>query len=57
MMAPLWADHGHLNDWYARIAARPTYHKAVVQWGDITEAKRTEHGRGAFDAIEKLWNA
>ncbi|NDC89353.1 MAG: glutathione S-transferase family protein [Bacteroidetes bacterium] len=57
MMAPLWADHVHLNDWYGRVAARPAYHKAVVEWGDITEAKRTEHGRGAFEAIEKLWNA
>lgn len=57
MMAPLWAHMEHLCEWYERIASRPAYQKAVVEWGDITEAKRTEHGTGAFDTIEKLWNA
>ena len=55
MMAPLWAHMTHLNDWYARISARPAYQKAVVSWGDVTEAKRTEHGAGAFESIAKLW--
>lgn len=55
MMAPLWEHMKSLNEWYARIAARPAYIKAVVEWGDITEAKRTEHGRGAFETISKLW--
>ncbi len=56
-MAPLWQHMEHLNDWYARVAARPAYHKAIVEWGDITEAKRTEHGDASFETIEKLWNA
>ncbi len=56
MMAPLWAEMQPLNDWYRRIASRPAYRKAVTDWGDITEAKRTEHGTGAFDTIAKLWS-
>lgn len=56
-MAPLWREMTHLNDWYARIAARPAWKKAVTAWGDVTEAKRVEHGKGAFDAIARLWNA
>jgi glutathione S-transferase len=56
MMAPLWGYMTHLGDWYARISARPAYQKAVVEWGDITAAKRTEHGRGAFETISKLWD-
>lgn len=55
MMAPLWAQMTHLTDWYDRIAARPAYHKAIVEWGDITSGKRTEHGTGAFETIAKLW--
>lgn len=54
-MAPLWEHLGHLNDWYARIAARPAYEKAVVEWGDITAAERVEHGREAFPRIAELW--
>jgi len=57
MMSPLWGDLTHLNDWYGRIAARPAYQNAVVAWGDVTEAKRTEHGTGAFETIERLWQA
>jgi len=57
MMSPLWDDMVHLNEWYARIAARPAYQKAVVEWGDITEAKRFEHGIGAYETIERLWQA
>lgn len=56
-MAPLWENMTHLNDWYARIAARPAYRKAITDWGDVTSAKRTEHGRAAFDTIARLWNA
>jgi glutathione S-transferase len=55
MMAPLWSNMTHLNDWYARISSRPAYQKAVVDWGDVTAAKRTEHGNEAFEAISKLW--
>jgi len=54
MMAPLWGELSHLNEWYSRIAARPAYRKAVVEWGDITEAKRREHGTAAFETIERL---
>ena len=56
-MAPLWEHMAHLNDWYARIAARPAYRKAVIDWGDVTSGKRTEHGKAAFGTIERLWNA
>jgi len=57
MMAPLWSHMTDLNDWYARISARPAFQKAVLDWGDITEAKRTEHGRGAFERVSELWFA
>ncbi len=57
MMAPLWAHMEPLNEWYQRIAARLAYQKAVVDWGDVTELKRTEHGTGAFETIAKLWAA
>ncbi|MGI1661521.1 glutathione S-transferase family protein [Palleronia sp. KMU-117] len=57
MMAPLWSHLTALNTWYARIAERPAYKTAVIDWGDITEAKRTEHGQGAFPEIAKLWMA
>jgi glutathione S-transferase len=56
MMAPLWSGLGHLNEWYARIAARPAYQRAVIEWGDVTEAERREHGTAAFNRISELWN-
>ena len=55
MMAPLWAKLAHLNDWYARIAARPAYEKAIVAWGDVTSSERTEHGQEAFPRLAALW--
>lgn len=55
MMAPLWAHMTNLTAWYDRIAARPAYRRAVIDWGDITEAKRTEHGTAAFDTVARLW--
>ncbi|KPP83903.1 MAG: glutathione S-transferase [Rhodobacteraceae bacterium HLUCCA08] len=54
-MSPLWSHMTHLTDWYDRIAARPAYKAAIVDWGDITRAKRTEHGKAAFDTIARLW--
>lgn len=57
MMAPLWAHLEHLCEWYDRIAARPAWKTAVIDWGDITEDKRTEHGTGAFETIRQLWQA
>jgi len=56
-MAPLWRDLGHLNEWYARIAQRPAYERAIVQWGDVTEGERKEHGQAAFPQVAKLWEA
>lgn len=56
-MAPLWRHLEALNDWYARIAARPAWKTAVVDWGDVTTQKRIEHGQASFDTIERLWNA
>ena len=55
MMAPLWDHMTYLNDWYARIAARPAYITAVIDWGDITSSKRAEHGKAAFADIARLW--
>ncbi|HSG95972.1 MAG TPA: glutathione S-transferase family protein, partial [Afifellaceae bacterium] len=57
MMAPLWQHLDHLNEWYGRITARPAYERAVVRWGDVTEAERKEHGTAAFFQIAALWNA
>lgn len=55
MMAPLWHHLMHLNAWYARIAARPAYEKAVVAWGDVTAGERTAHGTEAFPRLKALW--
>ena len=57
MMAPLWAHLDHLNDWYRRIAARPAYIRAVVDWGDVTEGARQAHGTASFDRLKELWEA
>jgi glutathione S-transferase len=56
MMAPLWRDLTHLNEWYGRIAARPAYKTAVVDWGDVTEAERREHGTASFERVADLWD-
>lgn len=56
-MAPLWREMTHLTNWYDRIAARPAWQRAVIDWGDITDARRAEHGAAAFPTIERLWNA
>jgi glutathione S-transferase len=57
MMAPLWQQLAHLNDWYASITARPAYEKAIVAWGDVTASERTEYGQKAFPRLETLWQA
>lgn len=57
MMAPLWAHLGHLDRWYKRIAARPAYQTAIVDWGDVTEEKRVRHGTEAFPRVAELWHA
>ena len=57
MMSPLWADLTRLNEWYRRIAARPAYVRAVVDWGDVTTAERTAHGTEAFGRLSEMWNA
>jgi glutathione S-transferase len=57
MMAPLWQHLTHLNAWYARVAARPAYEKAIVAWGDVTGRQRTEHGEAAFPRLQEMWQA
>ena len=57
MMAPLWRHLTHLNEWYARIAARPAYEKAIVSWGDVTERERKQRGEGAFSRLAGLWES
>ena len=57
MMAPLWSELKHLNAWYEKIAARPAYVRAVVDWGDITEDARKAHGTEAFDRLAAMWTA
>ncbi len=56
-MAPLWADHEHLNDWHARFKARPSYDAGVTQWGDDTSKKRAKFSADAFPTLEALWEA
>ena len=56
-MAPLWQHMTSLTGWFDRIAARPAWKTAVVDWGDVTTATRSEHGRAAFETVERLWNA
>lgn len=57
MMSPLWTDLKNLNAWYQRIAARPAYIKAVVEWGDVTEEARRTHGTEAFARMRECWEA
>jgi glutathione S-transferase len=57
MMAPLWSELTHLEEWYRRIEARPAYQRAVVEWGDVTEEKRRAHGTEAFPRISAIWDA
>jgi glutathione S-transferase len=56
-MAPLWSNLEHLNEWYGRFIARPSYAEGVTQWGDKTTAKRQSHGIEAFEKVSELWNA
>ena len=56
-MAPLWGDLHHLNAWYGRFIARPSYSTGVTEWGDKTTAKRESHGIEAFEKVSELWNA
>ena len=57
MMAPLWSELRHLDEWYRRIESRPAYQRAVVKWGDVTEEKRRVHGTEAFPKLQELWAA
>lgn len=56
-MAPLWQDMTHLNEWYERFIARPSYDVGVTQWGDKTTSNRAHHGQEAFGKISELWAA
>jgi len=56
-MAPLWSNMAHLNEWYERFIARPSYEEGVTKWGDKTTAKRESYGIAAFEKISELWNA
>ena len=55
-MAPLWSKMTALNNWFENIISRPAYKSAVIDWGDITEEKRREEGKAAFERVEKIWN-
>jgi glutathione S-transferase len=55
MMAPLFQHLDRLADWYTRIAARPAYQRAVVDWGDVTEDARRRHGTAVFPRLRELW--
>jgi len=54
-MAPLWSEMTALNNWFDKIAVRPAYQKAVIDWGDITAEKRRSEGNAAFEEVKKLW--
>ena len=56
-MAPLWGNLSHLNEWYERFVARPSYEDGVTKWGDKTTSKRESYGIEAFETVSKLWNA
>jgi glutathione S-transferase len=56
-MAPLWEHMTHLNEWYGRFIARPSYEEGVIKWGDKTTAKRKSYGMEAFGKVSELWNA
>ena len=46
-----------LQDWQARIKARPSYAEAVEKWGDTSSPARGKHGREAFPKVKALWDA
>jgi glutathione S-transferase len=56
-MAPLWGNLTHLNEWYGRFIARPSYEDGVTNWGDKTTSKRQSHGVESFEKISELWTA
>jgi len=56
-MTPLWAHLTHFNEWVARLKARPSWKKAIVDWGDVTAAQREMHGAAVFADVRKLWDA
>jgi glutathione S-transferase len=56
-MAPLWDNLNHMNEWYERFIARPSYEEGVIKWGDKTTSKRESYGIEAFEKISELWNA
>lgn len=56
-MAPLWDDLAHLNDWFERFRARPSFAEGVTRWGDDTSPKRTRYSTEAFPTIKRLWEA
>jgi glutathione S-transferase len=56
-LAGLYQDMPRLQDWHARIAARPAYAEAVDKWGDTTSGTRVERGRDAFPRVKALWDA
>jgi glutathione S-transferase len=46
-----------LNDWQARIQARPSWAEGVDKWGDTSSPTRARRGAEAWPKIKALWDA
>jgi glutathione S-transferase len=46
-----------LQEWQARIKARPSWAEAIEKWGDTSNPTRVARGKEAFPKIKTLWDA
>jgi glutathione S-transferase len=56
-LAELLDELPRLQEWLARIKARPSWAEAVEKWGDTSNPTRMQRGKDAFPKIKALWDA
>jgi glutathione S-transferase len=53
----LFSELPRLQEWQARIQARPSWAEAVAKWGDTSSPTRVRRGAEAYPRIKALWDA
>ncbi len=56
-LAGLLDELPRLQEWQARIKARPSWAEAVEKWGDTSNPTRVARGKEAFPRIKALWDS
>jgi glutathione S-transferase len=56
-LAGLLEELPRLQEWQARIEARPSWAEAVKKWGDTSNPTRVQRGKEAYPKIKALWDA